>query len=263
MLGGGAGRVNATPVVAEEASGKYSTLKDFEFQEKIGSGAFGTVYRVRRKVDGNVYVIKKVKILMMSRKEQESAINEVRIMASLDNPYVIKYYDSFIDGDSLNIVMELAEKGNLGVMLKKARSKGLSENTVWKLFIQMVLGIFHIHARNIVHRDMKPLNILLDKQGNVKIGDLGVAKVLTTHLRAAHTGVGTPYYLSPEVAQRRPYNAKSDVWALGCILYECCTGRHPFTGNSQQQLFKEVSCPPSTSCPPNNPMHRARGAVGG
>ena len=87
---------------------------------------------------------------------------------------------------------------------------------------------------------MKPLNILLDRSGNVKIGDLGVAKVLTTHLRAAHTGVGTPYYLSPEVAQRRPYNAKSDVWALGCILYECCTGRHPFTGNNQPQLFQQV-----------------------
>eukprot|EP01052_Picozoa_sp_SAG31_P043789 SAG31_NODE_7412_length_1696_cov_1.253601_2_plen_265_part_01 len=74
----------------------------------------------------------------------------------------------------------------------------------------------------------------------MKIADLGVAKVLTTHLRAAHTGVGTPYYLSPEVAQRRPYNAKSDVWALGCILYECCTGRHPFTGNNQQQLFQQI-----------------------
>ena len=67
-----------------------------------------------------------------------------------------------------------------------------------------------------------------------------MAKVLTTHLRAAHTGVGTPYYLSPEVAQRRPYNAKSDVWALGCILYECCTRRHPFTGNTQAQLFQQI-----------------------
>eukprot|EP01052_Picozoa_sp_SAG31_P043788 SAG31_NODE_7412_length_1696_cov_1.253601_1_plen_200_part_00 len=159
-------RVSAK-AVAEQPSNVYSTLKDFEFQEKIGSGAFGTVYRVRRKVDGNVYVIKKVKILTMSRKEQESAINEVRIMASLDSPYVIKYYDSFIDGDSLNIVMELAEKGNLAVMLKKARIKGLAENAVWKLFIQMTLGVYHIHLRNIVHRDMKPLNVLLDRHSNV------------------------------------------------------------------------------------------------
>ena len=66
---------------------------------------------------------------------------------------------------------------------------------------------------------------MLDAQDNIKIGDLGVAKVLTTRLRAAHTGVGPPYYLSPEVAQRRPYNAKSDVWAMGVILYECCTRR--------------------------------------
>jgi hypothetical protein len=114
------------------------------------------------------------------------------------------------------------------------------ENIVWKFFIQLVAGMHHIHERNIVHRDLKALNILLDRADNIKIGDLGVAKVLTTRLRAAHTGVGTPYYLSPEVAQRRPYNAKSDVWALGCILYECCTRRHPFNGNTQAQLFQQI-----------------------
>ena len=141
-----------------------------------------------------------------------------------------RYYDSFIDGDSLNIVMELAEHGNLSQWLKRHRAKPVPEKTVWRFFIQLVAGMHHIHERNIVHRDLKALNIMLDKSDNIKIGDLGVAKVLTTHLRAAHTGVGTPYYLSPEVAQRRPYNAKSDVWALGCILYECCTRRHPFTG---------------------------------
>jgi serine/threonine protein kinase len=176
----------AAPTVDDRS--RYSTLKDFEFQEKIGHGAFGTVYRVRRKgmyqfvhpapniirshgatcrnstaVDSNVYVIKKVKILLMSRKEQEAAINEVRIMASLDNSFVIKYYDSFIDGDSLNIVMELAEHGNLSAMLKvsayaisnsafwrprnrnhlqRHRSNNLSENMVWKIFIQMTLGLY-------------------------------------------------------------------------------------------------------------------------
>lgn len=190
--------------------------------------------------DGSIYVIKQVKILAMSRKEQEAAINEVRILASLDSPYVIKYYDSFIDGDSLNIVMELAEHGNLSQWLKRHRAKPVPEKTVWRFFIQLVAGMHHIHERNIVHRDLKALNIMLDKSDNIKIGDLGVAKVLTTHLRAAHTGVGTPYYLSPEVAQRRPYNAKSDVWALGCILYECCTRRHPFTGNTQAQLFQQI-----------------------
>lgn len=201
-----------------------------------------SVRAVHRKIaaDGSIYVIKQVKILAMSRKEQEAAINEVRILASLDSPYVIKYYDSFIDGDSLNIVMELAENGNLSQWLKRHRSKPVPEKLVWRFFIQLVAGMYHIHERNIVHRDLKALNIMLDKNDNIKIGDLGVAKVLTTHLRAAHTGVGTPYYLSPEVAQRRPYNAKSDVWALGCILYECCTRRHPFTGNTQAQLFQQI-----------------------
>ena len=139
-------------------------------------------------MDGSVYVIKQVKILAMSRKEQEAAINEVRILASLDSPYVIKYYDSFIDGDSLNIVMELAEHGNLSTFLKvrsaaapspsarlwhqadslgcaaqKHRSKAVPEAKVWRFFIQLVAGLHHIHERNIVHRDIKALNIMLDK----------------------------------------------------------------------------------------------------
>ena len=126
-----------------------SQLDDFTFMQRIGHGSFGTVHKVKRKgarrlpelsslacccslsaacraVDGSVYVIKQVKILAMSRKEQEAAINEVRILASLDSPYVIKYYDSFIDGDSLNIVMELAEHGNLSTFLKVRRRRRAS-----------------------------------------------------------------------------------------------------------------------------------------
>ena len=215
-------------------------MADFTFLERIGHGSFGTVFKVKRKADGGLYVVKQVKILTMSRKEQEAAINEVRILASLNSPYVIRYYDSFIDGDSLNIVMELAENGTLSDALKRSRLKNLPERTVWKYFIQLTLGIYHIHQRNIVHRDLKALNVLLDADDCIKIADLGVAKVLTTHLRAAHTGVGTPYYLSPEVAQQKPYNAKSDVWALGCILYELCTRRHPFVASTQAQLFQQI-----------------------
>jgi NIMA (never in mitosis gene a)-related kinase len=181
------------PAIHVSTSG--SSLADFTFVQKIGSGSFGTVHKVVRKVDNSEYVIKQVKILVMSRKEQETAINEVRILASLDSPHVIKYYDSFIDVDSLNIVMELASHGNLSDWLKRRRSQLVPETTIWKFFLQLVVGIHHIHERNIVHRDIKAANIMLDSQDNIKIGDLGVAKVLTTRLRAAHTGVGTPYYL--------------------------------------------------------------------
>ena len=141
-----------TAPVAESAGTVSSSLADFEFVQKIGSGSFGTVHKVQRRIDKNAYVIKQVKILVMSRKEQETAINEVRILASLDSPHVIKYYDSFIDLDSLNIVMEWAEHGNLSEWLKKRRNSLVLENTVWKFFLQLVVGIHHIHERNIVHR---------------------------------------------------------------------------------------------------------------
>ena len=163
--GGGAAADRTTP----------SSLADFEFVKKIGSGSFGTVHMVKRKVDNNAYVIKQVKILVMSRKEQETAINEVRILASLDSPHVIKYYDSFIDVDSLNIVMELADHGNLSEWLKQRRNTLVVENTVWKFFLQLVVGIHHIHERNIVHRGAlhRPLPPMLTIQPDATLKSYG------------------------------------------------------------------------------------------
>lgn len=85
-----------------------------------------------------------------------------------------------------------------------------------------------MHANRILHRDIKTINMFLGKDDHVKIGDLGVAKILNQTANMAHTVVGTPYYLSPELCEEKPYNHKSDIWSLGCVLYELCTMKHPF-----------------------------------
>lgn len=96
-----------------------------------------------------------------------------------------------------------------------------------------MLGLNHMHSRKILHRDIKTLNVFLDENLDVKLGDMGVAKILSTNTNFAKTIVGTPYYLSPELCEDKPYNEKSDVWALGVVLYECCTQRHPFDADNQ------------------------------
>jgi NIMA (never in mitosis gene a)-related kinase len=98
----------------------------------------------------------------------------------------------------------------------------------------------YIHARKILHRDIKTINIFLNKDETIRIGDLGVAKALNQTANFAHTVVGTPFYLSPELCEEKPYNHKSDIWSLGCVLYELCTLKHPFESNNQGALILKI-----------------------
>jgi hypothetical protein len=166
----------------------------------------------------------------------------VRVLAKLNHPHVIKYLGSFQEGTVLNIITELAESGSLYDMVKKCKSTGttLTEKKIWKYFVQTALGLQHIHSHKILHRDVKTMNIFLSRNDEVKVGDLGVAKVLGNTMDMAHTMVGTPYYLSPELCEGKPYNDKSDVWSLGCVLYELCTLRHPFDASNQGALIIKI-----------------------
>ena len=124
--------------------------------------------------------------------------------------------------------------------MMKLSPAGLAETIVWKYFIQMCLGLKYIHSKRVLHRDMKTINIFLTEDKEVRIGDLGVAKVTLDQGMFAQTVVGTPYYLSPELCEERPYNEKSDVWALGCIVYELCTRAHPFKAANQAALALKI-----------------------
>ncbi len=136
--------------------------------------------------------------------------------------------------------MEHCEHGDLGLYLKRQMSRHLAETRIWKFFIEMCLGLQYLHSHKILHRDIKTTNMFLNKEDKIKIGDLGVAKMLNQTANFAHTVVGTPYYLSPELCEEKPYNHKSDVWSLGCVLYELCTLRHPFESNNQGALILKI-----------------------
>ena len=138
--------------------------------------------------------------------------------------------------------MEYCDGGDLGQYInsKKEKNEKISEDLIWLFFIKMTLGLAAIHKLKILHRDLKALNIFLSEKSEVKIGDLGVAKILNNSGSFAKTLVGTPYYLSPELCGDKPYNNKSDIWALGCILYELCTFKHAFTAKSQAGLILKI-----------------------
>ena len=219
------------------------TINNYTIIERIGVGSYGRIYKVKK--DDIIYVLKEIPInKSVDNEKLESVKNEADILSSLNNKYIVQYYESFQMRQNIYIVMEYCEKGDLcSYMSERQKTKKtnfyFTEDFIWKLFIQISIGLFYIHSKKILHRDIKTLNILLTKELNGKIGDLGVAKVLegTNH---AITFIGTPYYVSPEMCQNKPYNEKSDIWALGCILYELITFSHPFTASNQAALFIKI-----------------------
>jgi NIMA (never in mitosis gene a)-related kinase len=219
------------------------SLKEFELIKELGKGAFGSVCLVKRKADGNIYAMKRVKISQLNKKEQENALNEVRILASISHPNIIGYKEAFFDEDTatLNIVMEYADDGDLETKIQKhiKTKTNLSENELWSYLIQMVSGLKALHDIKIMHRDLKSANVFLMKNSLLKLGDLNVSKVVKMGL--LYTQTGTPYYASPEVWADKPYDYKSDIWSVGCVMYELCALKPPFRGSNLEQLFKSVT----------------------
>ena len=217
-------------------------MDGFNILSKIGEGSYSTVLKVQRIEDGNIYALKRVKFYKLSEKEKENALNEIRILASVKNKNVISYKEAFFDekDSSLGIVMEYADKGDLFKLIteRKKTKNYFTEQEVWKIFIQLLNGLKALHDFKILHRDIKSANVFLFKGGICKLGDLNVSKVARKGL--GYTQTGTPYYASPEVWEEKPYDSKSDVWSLGCVMYEMITLRPPFQAKSMEELYKKV-----------------------
>ena len=217
-------------------------MNDFQILSKLGEGAYSTVFKVKRIVDNQIYALKKVKLLNLSEKEKENSLNEVRILASVKSNFVVSYKEAFFDekDNTLCIVMEFADRGDLyqKIVAHKKSAKFFEESDIWRIFIQLVKGLKALHDLKILHRDMKSANVFLFSNGCAKLGDLNVSKVARRGL--GYTQTGTPYYASPEVWKDKPYDHKSDVWSLGCVLYEMITLRPPFRAKDMEGLFNKV-----------------------
>eukprot|EP00727_Mastigamoeba_balamuthi_P011236 m51a1_g6735 putative protein serine threonine kinase (592) ;mRNA; f:212566-215004 len=199
-------------------------MDDYEEIKLIGRGSFGRALLCRRISDDRRVVVKQIDLSDMGEKEREEALNEARVMTSLRHPNIVEYFGHFERGGVLHIVMEHAAGGDLQSLI---RARGKSEPAR------------HFRERRILRWTS---NIFLSGDyEEAKIGDFGIAKILTDSHRFASTAIGTPYYLSPEICEERPYDAKSDVWALGCVLYELATFRHAFEGTSLPSLVMKIT----------------------
>ncbi|XP_046513077.1 serine/threonine-protein kinase Nek1 isoform X4 [Equus quagga] len=210
--------------------------------QKIGEGSFGKAVLVKSTEDERQYVIKEINISRMSNKEREESRREVAVLANMKHPNIVQYRESFEENGSLYIVMDYCEGGDLFKRINAQKGVLFQEDQILDWFVQICLALKHVHDRKILHRDIKSQNIFLTKDGTIQLGDFGIARVLNSTVELARTCIGTPYYLSPEICENKPYNNKSDIWALGCVLYEMCTLKHAFeAGNMKNLVLKIIS----------------------
>ncbi|TNN76156.1 Serine/threonine-protein kinase Nek2 [Liparis tanakae] len=226
-----------------------SRVEDYEVVLTIGSGSYGRCQKIRRKHDGKILVWKELDYGTMAESEKQMLVSEVNLLRELKHPNIVRYYDRIIDrtNATLYIVMEHCEGGDLSSLITrciKERSY-LDEHFVLRVTAQLMLALKECHRRSdgratVLHRDLKPANIFLDIKQNVKLGDFGLARILNHDTSFAKTFVGTPYYMSPEQIDRMSYNEKSDIWSLGCLLYELCALSPPFTAHNQKELAEKI-----------------------
>ena len=209
----------------------------------LGEGSFGKAYLCEKESSDRKYVIKQIITEGMNEKEKNDVFNEAKILGKLDHQNIIKFIEFFESPKpkpALNIVTEYADGGDLSEKIKLQNNKPFTESEILNYFTQICLALKHIHEKKIIHRDLKSGNIFLMKSGLVKLGDFGISKGFERTMDKARTMVGTPYYLSPEILENKPYDTKTDIWSLGVLLYEMMTFKMPFNANSLPMLSAKI-----------------------
>ena len=215
----------------------------YELIEIIGQGMYGKVYKSLNKYENKYYAIKTLNFQNISQKERLNIETEINLLQELKHPNIVLYKESFIDkNQNLNIVTTFCEGGDLYQKIFKSQKNYFQEKEIINALIQLLLGLSYIHDKKIVHRDIKTKNIFIQNEHTLRIGDFGIAKIFNSNNNNKNTNlnkmVGTPLYMAPECfKQNKKYSYKSDIWSLGCCIYEMCNLKHAFEG----QFFPAVS----------------------
>ena len=222
----------------ERECNKYDFIRD---KNPLGKGAFGEVWKVTHENSKKVYCIK-----MMTKRDifEQKLINqinkEIGIMYNINHPYSVKLYNHFEDNEKLYLIMELASNGNLYNFIQNNKNQKIkTKEMIKKIIIQVIEIIKYLHSLDIIYRDIKPENILLDKDYNVKLCDYGWASYLSKG-QFCSAYCGTPEYVSPEVIKKYPYNEKVDIWGIGVLIFELVFGYPPFTSNFNEDRFNNI-----------------------
>lgn len=225
------------------------TIDDFSSLSVIGKGSYAKVILVKKKDNGELYAMKILKKENVERRKQEKHVKTERdVLINIDHPFVIKFFYSFQNERKLFFALEYCAGGELFNLLQK--KKRFSEDQARFYSAQMVLALEHLHEKDIIYRDLKPENVLIDRMGYCRITDFGLSRMDVKDPNEAKSICGTPEYLAPEIIMKLGYGKAVDWWTQGSIIYEMLIGIPPFYTNNRQELFERIKFA-SPKYPPN------------
>ncbi|KAI8006233.1 putative serine/threonine protein kinase IRE [Camellia lanceoleosa] len=228
-----------------------TSIEDFEIIKPISRGAFGRVFLARKRATGDLFAIKVLKKAdMICKNAVESILAERDILISVRNPFVVRFFYSFTCRENLYLVMEYLNGGDLYSLL---RNLGCLDEDMARVYIaELVLALEYLHSLSVIHRDLKPDNLLIGPDGHIKLTDFGLSKVglisstddfsgpPVSKQRQKQSVVGTPDYLAPEILLGMGHGVTADWWSVGVILYELVVGIPPFNAEHPQQIFDNI-----------------------
>lgn len=232
------------------------SLADLDSIKVIGKGNGGIVQLVQHKWTGQFFALKVIQMNIEVSARRQIA-QELKINQSSQCPYVVVCYQSFYENGTISIILEYMDGGSFADFLKKVKS--IPEPYLAAICKQVLQGLMYLHhEKHIIHRDMKPSNLLMNHRGEVKITDFGVSAIMESTSGQANTFVGTYNYMSPERISGGQYGYKSDIWSLGLVLLECATGSFPYVPpegtvwESFFELMDAIVSQPPPSAPPSH-----------